>query len=878
MRSKAKTTIKCTALVIGVVIIPLLYSFFYLRAFWDPYNMLDRLPVAIVNKDKGAEINGENRNLGSEVTERLKKDGSLKFVVTNETDAKNGVNGSKYYAVITLPSDFSQRISTASSTNKKEGIIQYEVNQKHNYIASQILKNAINQIEEKTRGSVDEEIVSNLTDKVKEVPDKLGELNDGIDKLKNGSGELADGTKKAADGQKTLNSGINDLNSGLSKLYSGSTALSSGQKTLNSGIVSLSSGLGRLHSGSTDLLGGLKTLDNGLGTAMSGVGQLSSAISSQNGMQSLVSGVKQLNDGANQLLSQFSTSGSSDPSKYTIFDAVNAINQGNQALLSQFSSSNDAKNPTIYDGVTQVDAGAQQLASQAPTYISLVNNSIYTMITTDKSASQTILNKYNSQISALQAAYASATDQTTKAKYYEQLTVLANLATMYSVGLNAPDEATFETQLNALAKNDATKQSVVSAGSTLGSGINTLASGTKSLSSQFKDGGKLKSSVALLASSTQKFASQFSDGGSFKTGVAALAKGTQQLYNGVGSLGKLTSSIDAFTNGMKQLKDGSSQLVGGAYQLENGLSSAYSGSTALVSGSAQLADGSDKLQTGLSTACSGTVKLSDGSNQLVSASDAINSGASQLNDGISTAKNRVSDSINDANDQLGATNNLSSYAKTPVSVKTTELNAIPNYGSAFAPYFMSLSLWVGGLLIFFGIYLDADERIKVLSRHSENKLLRVLAFALIGVAQALALAIIVQFALGLSISNIPAFYASCIIVSIVFISIIEFLIVNFGDIGKFLALAFLVLQLTSNGGTFPMETVPKFFNALYPFMPMTYSVKLFKECTSNFNAANAWGNIGILLGIFAVFTGLTIVFSLSKKVKNKIGEKIQSQN
>ena len=62
------------AIIIGVIIIPLMYSYFYLNAFWDPYARLDDVPVAVVNMDKGATINGEMRNLGDEICDELKED------------------------------------------------------------------------------------------------------------------------------------------------------------------------------------------------------------------------------------------------------------------------------------------------------------------------------------------------------------------------------------------------------------------------------------------------------------------------------------------------------------------------------------------------------------------------------------------------------------------------------------------------------------------------------------------------------------------------------------------------------------------------------------------------------------------------------------
>ncbi|MEG0157628.1 MAG: YhgE/Pip domain-containing protein, partial [Anaerovoracaceae bacterium] len=74
-----------------------------------------------------------------------------------------------------------------------------------------------------------------------------------------------------------------------------------------------------------------------------------------------------------------------------------------------------------------------------------------------------------------------------------------------------------------------------------------------------------------------------------------------------------------------------------------------------------------------------------------------------------------------------------------------------NYGTAFAPYFLSLSLWVGGLIIFFGIYLDVDKRYKYLCRDSENKVIRSFVYLLLGLAQAVVLSLVIKFGLGLEV-------------------------------------------------------------------------------------------------------------------------------
>ncbi|MEG0663406.1 MAG: YhgE/Pip family protein, partial [Anaerovoracaceae bacterium] len=140
--SERRKKIKKITVVIGALIIPLLYSFFYLGAFWDPYSRLDDVPVAVVNLDQGADINGAHRNLGEEVCDNLEKDGSLAFAFTDQETAKTGTEGNKYYASITIPKDFSQNVASAATTDKQQAKLEYAVNEKRNYLAAQILNSA----------------------------------------------------------------------------------------------------------------------------------------------------------------------------------------------------------------------------------------------------------------------------------------------------------------------------------------------------------------------------------------------------------------------------------------------------------------------------------------------------------------------------------------------------------------------------------------------------------------------------------------------------------------------------------------------------------------------------------------------------------------
>ena len=50
-----------------VLLIPLIYSFFYLKSYWNPYGNLSDMRVAVVNSDKGKD----DKNQGNEFVKEL---------------------------------------------------------------------------------------------------------------------------------------------------------------------------------------------------------------------------------------------------------------------------------------------------------------------------------------------------------------------------------------------------------------------------------------------------------------------------------------------------------------------------------------------------------------------------------------------------------------------------------------------------------------------------------------------------------------------------------------------------------------------------------------------------------------------------------------
>lgn len=98
------------------------------------------------------------------------------------------------------------------------------------------------------------------------------------------------------------------------------------------------------------------------------------------------------------------------------------------------------------------------------------------------------------------------------------------------------------------------------------------------------------------------------------------------------------------------------------------------------------------------------------------------------------------------------------------------------------------------------------------------------------------------------------------VTSFAFLAIIQLLVAVLDDVGRFIALIFLILQLASSGGTFPVQLLPKVLQIIHPFMPMTYSVEAFRHVISATDYSMVYQSIALLGVIGIVCVCLTFMY------------------
>ena len=202
------------------------------------------------------------------------------------------------------------------------------------------------------------------------------------------------------------------------------------------------------------------------------------------------------------------------------------------------------------------------------------------------------------------------------------------------------------------------------------------------------------------------------------------------------------------------------------------------------------------------------------------------------------------------------TEDISNFLSAPVSLNTTKLYPIENYGSSMAPFYSTLSIWVGGIVLVamlkVGVSEASIEGLKKVKNY-QMYLGRYIIFLIVGLLQSNPLCLGDLFYLGIQCNHPFLFMLAGWFSSVVYVNIIYTLTVSFGDIGKAASVILLVIQVAGSGGTFPIEVAPAFFKAVYPLLPFVHSMRAIRETIGGMYGMTYWTSLG-KLGIFLVLS------------------------
>jgi putative membrane protein len=740
--------------VLAVLFIPLMYAGMFLWAFWDPYEQLDQLPVAVVNEDTGADYEGTDLKIGSELVDNLKDNPEFKWDFVSKDEAVRGLENEQYYMMIEIPEDFSKNATTLMDENPQSLELKYVPNEGFNFLSGQIGGTAVAQIKEEVSNTITKTYAESIFENIDKLADGIGQASDGASEINNGVGELKDGSGKLKENLQLLAEKSISFKDGLNSASAGSKELTNGIQSLDSGLGQLQDGGKQLQNGSSEAEAGAVKLNEGLGTSLAGMKKLQeSAPQLTDGSAKLSAGAGELSGGLNQLADggKALSAGAGDLST-----GLNELSSGNQAA----------------------QAGAAELS----------------------------------------AGLSSLNDQ---------------LAVMLP-------------QIEKLPLPEAEKQKLIEAAK----GVNQLSEGSKQLESslgQLSAGAqKAEAGASALSEKSMALSKGASD---LSTGAADLSEKSGQLAAGQN---QVETAIDKLVSGQEALYDGSGNLLTGQKKLTGGLETFNQKFAEAKAGSAKLAAGSGELNSGISQLADGSSAIQDGTNQLADGAGKVDEGVGKLSEGTGELSSKLGEAAEETKD-TGGSDKTYDMISDPVKVKDEKVNAVPNYGTGFAPYFLSLGLFVGALLlsIVFPLRQAAGEPKSAIGWFMSKFGI----LAVIGVIQALLADAVLLYGLNIEVQSVPYFILFSIITSLTFITLVQFLVTTLGDPGRFVAIIILILQLTTSAGTFPLELIPNALQIFNAWLPMTYSVSGFKAVISSGDFAFMWQQAGIL----AIFIGAMMI-------------------
>jgi putative membrane protein len=365
--------------------------------------------------------------------------------------------------------------------------------------------------------------------------------------------------------------------------------------------------------------------------------------------------------------------------------------------------------------------------------------------------------------------------------------------------------------------------------------------------SQAADGA---SSLASGASQTSAGASSLASGlTSYTGGVTSLSSGLSQLSSGAASLDQLSSGVASYTGGVSQLSAALSAVVAAndTAQIQS-LSAQLAGLAGQGSSlSSQTAGGVHGIQSAIALSAAGAKKLAAAGPALVSGAHALSSGAEQLSSGATSLSTGLSSGAAQVpSSDSTAASRSAEVASDPVGLTVSTAHSISQVAQAVATFLLPLALWIGALAVFL-VMRPVTRRILASTAASSRVVGATLVRAgAITAGQALLLVVLLHTAVGISWAFLPATLLFTLLTAAAFTAFHYLLTIGLGRAGLIISLFLLALQIAAVGVA-PLQLLSAPFQAISPYLPLSWVVNGMQQIVTGGSAASAIGSAVALL-------------------------------
>ena len=375
--------------VLALIVLPSLYTWFNVVGFWDPYGNTGNLRVCVVNEDEGSssDLTGEI-NLGDMVVEQLHDNDQLGWDFVDYDTAMEAVKSGHAYAAFVLPRDFSADLLTLLSGDFQQPQLEYYVNEKMNPVSPKITDTGANTLDTTINSTFVATVAKTVTDALgEETALAQGKIDDahtnalaGVDKAQqsiSGARDSVQGLRDAADQSQTkvadAASLLSDADEVLDDLSGQMLIVQSLMGTTQTDVSKLTSGLmGAMDSGSIFLSQSAAKVNTAIGGAAGSVteaqGRVDGAIAQGNAMVSASQAV------VAQMEALVAQMDDSDPNKASLEKVIERLKQSNtnasQSLseLSDMSADMGRVAESVSSASDSVNTAVQTTISNADSY------------------------------------------------------------------------------------------------------------------------------------------------------------------------------------------------------------------------------------------------------------------------------------------------------------------------------------------------------------------------------------------------------------------------------------------------------------------------------------------------------------------------------
>lgn len=847
-------------LIVALMVLPSLYAWFNLAASWDPYSNTSGIKIAVTSEDEGAVIRDSSVNIGDEIVSSLKKNDKLGWEFVSKEKAKEGVTKGEYYASLYIPHDFSAKIATILEDKQVKPEIDYSVNEKLNAIAPKMTSTGastiVQQVKENFIHTVSESVLSvfndagikleeelptirNIEEKIfaleKEVP-KINELGEKVVTLE---GKLPEINKQA---QKilTLEAAFPDINEASKNILLLEEKLPELDK-VGEGILVLQEKapeIQKLADGVMELDAHFSDISEMVTKALSNVEDMQSFLETASGsLEKIEQGINNGKQLADTLPAFIDANGQALDAVGPVYKQNLLLHQKTADAVHQFAALVQNGNLTEEEAKTNAVA----LQAQVQTSIDSLTRSV-ALFTTLNSVTPNGDEALLSEIKDLQALQTNF-QQEKKLLHTIQAEDKEKASSLLALSQEAIELST--TLMNRYDKQTepAIHRAIEGIKDSAQNAMNDLESAQANIPKLEEI---LKNTDESLAFAQEELTKLHSD---LPTIEKKIHEATNLIKKNMDKvLAGINDAAEFYQKSFPSLKE---KIHAAANFVRNDLPAAEQDIS--------------KVAAFIKT-------------DLPRVEDAVHKAADMVQNelpNLEATLTKTADSIRKFEDEydLGEIISLlkndiqqeSDFISDPIVLNENSLFPIPNYGSANSPFYTTLSLWVGALLLISLLRVDVRDPEGI---YTPNQVYfgRWLTFVTIGLCQSLIVTLGDMFILKAYVAEPVAFVLFSMFISLVFMTIVYTLVSVFGNLGKGLAIIFLVLQLSGSGGTFPIQVAPPFFQKINPYLPFTHAINLLRETVGGMVKEKVLFSISMLI-VFSVIA-LIIALFLKKPLAN----------